>query len=269
MAYAIKEVLTSLQNQRIKNFQHLQKASERRGQNVFIVEGLNEIRKAVKKGYHFRSVFFYPELISASELFSLLGEVAVNEIFEVSKAVYEKIAYRENSGGVVVLAEPKKHGLELLKLPENPLVVVLESVEKPGNLGALLRTADAAGVDAFIVCDPQTDLYNPNVVRSSIGCVFTVPIAVADSASAIDWLKKKNIRIYCTYLQAAVPYHTINYRGASAIVMGTESTGLTRRWTDVADQNIIIPMRGEADSMNVSVAAAIVIFEACRQRGFQ
>ena len=184
----------------------------------------------------------------------------------VSKEVFDKIAVRENSGGVIVVAEMKAHRLEDLKLSENPLILVLESVEKPGNLGALLRTADAAGVDAVIICDPQTDFYNPNVIRSSIGCVFTQPVASSTSVEAIDWLKRHHIKIFCAYLQSSQPYHQIDFKQRSAIVMGTESTGLTEEWVKSSDSNIIIPMFGKIDSMNVSTSAAVLVFEAVRQR---
>jgi TrmH family RNA methyltransferase len=148
------------------------------------------------------------------------------------------------------------------------LILILEGVEKPGNLGAILRTADAAGIDAVIICDPQTDFYNPNVIRSSIGCVFTKQLASATSAETIEWLRQKKVNIYCTYLQASKPYHTIDYTKPSAIVMGTESTGLSEIWVENSNANIIIPMQGKIDSMNVSTAAAVVVFEAKRQRGF-
>ncbi|MDV3308690.1 MAG: RNA methyltransferase, partial [Cyclobacteriaceae bacterium] len=189
-------------------------------------------------------------------------------ILPVTKEVYDKIAVRENSGGLMAVAEQKTHRLTDLRVGANPLIVVLESIEKPGNLGAILRTADAAGVDAVIVCDPQTDIYNPNVIRSSIGCIFTVPLAVASSEEAIDWLGDRTIRIYGAALQNAKPYHTQDFTKPCAIVMGTESTGLTETWTKRSHANIIIPMSGIADSMNVSTAAAVLIFEARRQRGF-
>jgi TrmH family RNA methyltransferase len=170
---------------------------------------------------------------------------------------------------VVAIAEQKVHRLDMLRLTDSPLLLILEGVEKPGNLGAILRTADAAGVDAVIICDPQTDFYNPNVIRSSIGCVFTTQIASADSAETIQWLKQKNTAIYCTYLQASEPYQNVDYLAPCAIVMGTESTGLSDIWIKNSNKNIIIPMQGKIDSMNVSTAAAVVVFEARRQRGFR
>jgi TrmH family RNA methyltransferase len=168
----------------------------------------------------------------------------------------------------LAVAEQKVHEITNIKLSASPLVLILESVEKPGNLGAILRTADAAGIDAVIICDPLTDFYNPNVIRSSIGCVFTTQIASATSEDTIQWLKKNGISIYCTYLKASKQYHLVDYKIPSAIVMGTESTGLSDLWVERSDANIIIPMHGKIDSMNVSTAAAVVVFEAKRQRGF-
>jgi len=263
------EQISSFRNPKIKNFATLQKSRERKKQNLFIVEGLKEIEKAGLKGYNFKSVFYTKDLISERDLFQMPG---MNQpecrFYEVSKDIFASIAYRESSGGVVVCAEPRAHGLDTLDLKADPLVLVLESVEKPGNLGAVLRTADAAGLDAVIVCDTQTDVYNPNVVRSSLGCSFTVPLIVAESEEVIDYLNQKQVGIYCTALTASKPYHTIDYSKGAAIVMGTEATGLTNKWLDNSSQNIIIPMKGVVDSMNVSTSAAIVIFEALRQRGF-
>jgi TrmH family RNA methyltransferase len=265
-----RDPITSAQNQRIKNLAHLQKARERKAQNVFIVEGEKEFCRAIEYNYQFTSVFVCFDVIPEHRFKSISSGITKDaEVFPVSKDVFEKIAYREGSGGIIALAKPKSHSLSDLKLPEKPLLLVLEAIEKPGNLGALLRTADAAGIDAVIVCDPQTDIYNPNVVRSSIGCLFSVPLAVCDSKEAISWMKQQKISIYCTYLQAAVPYTEANFKRASAIVMGTEADGITNQWVNAADQNIIIPMRGSADSMNVSTSAAVVVFEACRQRGFK
>ena len=148
------------------------------------------------------------------------------------------------------------------------MILVLEGVEKPGNLGAVLRTADAAGIDAVIICDPLIDFYNPNVIRSSVGCVFTNQIASASTEETIQWLRKNSISIYCTYLKASRPYHEVDYTNSSAIIMGTEAVGLSDAWIDSSNENIIIPMQGKIDSMNVSTAAAVVVFEASRQRGF-
>ena len=180
--------------------------------------------------------------------------------------MYEKIAYRGSTEGLVAVVRSKTLGLKDLKLPEKPLIVILESVEKPGNLGAVLRSADAAGADAVIICDPLTDLYNPNLIRASIGALFTVPTVAVDSVECIDFLKARGIRILTAQLQDSELYYDTDMTGGTAIVMGTEATGLTDQWRQVADAHIRIPMRGRLDSLNVSVSAAILLFEAVRQR---
>lgn len=261
-----KDHITSTKNPRIQNLVKLDKPRLRKEQGVFVIEGLKEIEKAFVTGYQMVTMFFCSEIISFSYVEKYAGDST--EIFSVSRDVFAKITYREDSGGLVVLSKPKSHSLQNIHLHENPLIIVLESVEKPGNLGAILRTADAAGVDALIICDTQTDLYNPNVIRSGLGCLFTVPVATGSTEEVIQWLKDHGISIFCTGLNASVPYHTIDFTLPAAIVMGTESTGLTQKWLNASDQNIIIPMSGMADSLNVSVSAAIVIFEAKRQRGF-
>jgi TrmH family RNA methyltransferase len=259
--------ITSTQNPKIKNLLALEKPRERRKQNLFVVEGKKEIGMALDAGYKISNLFYCEDLISEAELKSL--NTSDKLLISVSKEVFDKIAVRENSGGLLAVAEQKSHGLAQIKLSKNPLLLILESVEKPGNLGALLRTADAVGADAVIICDPQTDFYNPNVIRSSIGCVFSTQIASATSEETIEWLKKNGTQIFCTYLKASKPYYDVDYKNPSAIVMGTESTGLSKIWVDNGTANIIIPMQGKIDSMNVSTAAAVVVFEAKRQRGFK
>lgn len=257
--------ITSTQNPKIKNLLALEKPRERRKLGLFIVEGRKEIRLAHDAGYKIENLFYCEELITSDEL-SALGPIET--IIPVSRDVFERVAVRENSGGVLAVARQKAHGLNSVRLGKNPLVLVLESVEKPGNLGAVLRTADAAGLDAVIICDPKTDFYNPNVIRSSVGCIFTNQVASATSEETLTWLKKNKIVPYSTYLKASRPYHTVDYTRPCAIVMGTEATGLSDTWTGDEQNPIIIPMRGRIDSMNVSTAAAVIIFEARRQRGF-
>lgn len=260
-------LITSTQNPKIKSLLLLEKPRERKKQSVFVVEGRKEVMYALKAGYQIQNIFFCEDIISAQELI----ELKLNDrlLIPVSREVFDKIAVRESSGGMIAIADQKSHNLDDIKLKNNPLLLILESVEKPGNLGAILRTADAAGVDAVIICDPQTDFYNPNVIRSSVGCVFTKQIASATSEETIHWLKKNNVNIFCTYLRASKPYYETDFIGPSAIVMGTEATGLSDGWVKNATSNIIIPMQGVIDSMNVSTAAAVVIFEALRQRGFK
>ncbi len=260
-------LITSSQNPKIKNILALEKARVRKSENLFIIEGTKELALAIQSNYKINSVFFCPEIIESQYLLTLVKHEQL--LIPVEQTVFNKIAYRESTGGTIALAEQKSHSLENLTLGKNPLLLILEAVEKPGNLGAVLRTADAAGIDAVIICDQLVDFYNPNVIRSSIGCVFTNQIASAPSDHTIDWLKKNNINVYCTYLKASKPYYEIDYTQPTAIVMGTESQGLSEKWIENADANIIIPMQGKIDSMNVSTAAAVVIFEAARQRGFK
>ncbi len=262
--------ITSTQNPRIKQLILLhEKARERKKQGLFTIEGSKEAGLAVKAGYQIETLVYCEKTVPPAELDGLLAACGPDcTLIEVSDNVYSRLAYRDSSGGVLAVAQTKDHDLALLDLPQNPLLLVVEGVEKPGNLGAILRTADAAGLDAVIVCDPHTDLYNPNAVRASIGCLFTVPLAVAPATETIAWLKQQGIGIFATTPEGAVPYHTVSFSQAAAIVAGTESSGISQVWKDAADANILIPMRGAIDSMNVSNAVAVTVFEAVRQRGF-
>jgi RNA methyltransferase, TrmH family len=260
------EKITSLQNDRVKNLVKLQKSSERKSQNLILIEGWREIRQAVAQGFQIESLYINEdkmESVNHSEVIQFHDKTIL-----LAPHVFEKVAYRENTEGVIAVAKPKFHSFETLKLRKNPLLIVLESVEKPGNLGAVLRTAEAAAVDAVIVCDPLTDIYNPNVIRSSLGCVFSVPVVTCKNQEAIDYLRQNKIRTFAAALSATKIYDQTNLTLPSAIVLGTEATGLTQEWISAADEKIIIPMLGSHDSLNVSVSAAILVFEALRQRGF-
>ncbi len=261
-------MITSLQNPAIKQIVKLSKNRERREQQLFVLEGARELSLALQGGYTIAEVYLCREMFAQSKYPEVLECLSEEIITDISPAVFAKIAYRENSDGVVALAKPKSHTLQDLTLSEDPFLILLESVEKPGNLGAVLRTADAAAVDAVIICDPLTDLYNPNVIRSSVGGLFTVQTAVSSSQEVLQWLQQHQIHIYAAELQATECYHNIDFRKPSAIVMGTEADGLTRFWLENATQRIKIPMRGKIDSLNVSVSTAILTFEAMRQRGF-
>ncbi|OPZ25743.1 MAG: 23S rRNA (guanosine-2'-O-)-methyltransferase RlmB [Bacteroidetes bacterium ADurb.BinA174] len=261
-------MITSLQNPAIKNIVKLSKSKERREQQLFVIEGARELSLALQSDYQIQAVYVCREMFERTKYPDVLNSLPDTIIFDISFPVFEKIAYRENSDGVVALAKPKSHTLNDLKLSKNPFLIVLESVEKPGNLGAILRTADAAAVDAVIVCDPQTDLYNPNVVRSGVGGIFTVQTAVCTSLEAVEWLAEKKITSFAAELQAAEFYQNVDFTQPSAIVMGTEADGLTDFWLKNAKKRIKIPMRGKIDSLNVSVSTAILAFEAMRQRGF-
>lgn len=254
-------MITSKTNPKIKNIIKLEKASERREQNRILIEGRREIERAVDCGFEVDTLFICQDIAKDG------AAITARSVEEVSLEVFEKIAYREGSDGLLAVAIPKYADLQQFKpKKKNPLIIVLETVEKPGNLGAVMRTADAAGVDAVIIADPRTDLYNPNAIRASVGCIFSVPLFACSSEECIKWLKDNKITIYCTYLKASIDYLDADFKKASAIVMGTEATGISQQWVDAADQNIIIPMNGIADSLNVSVTTAIVTFEAVRQR---
>lgn len=256
--------ITSVQNPFIKSLIQLQeKAKARKQSGSFLIEGMREIELAIKGNYEIETILFLPELVSNNQITKL-----TDNPIEITKEVYQKLAYRDTTEGILAVAKTKSLQLADLKLSENPLILVMEAIEKPGNIGAVLRTCDAAKIDAVIIANPKTDLYNPNIVRSSVGCLFTNQIAIGSTEEVIDYLTQKKINFYSATLQNSTSYHTQNYTLPTALVVGTEATGLSELWRKKATQNIIIPMQGEIDSMNVSVAAAILIFEAQRQRGF-
>lgn len=254
------EYITSSANPKFKRLiALLQKSSERRESALFTVEGVREISHCIEAGYKPDCIFFCPDIVSEETLPQCRH-------FALSAGLYAKAAYREGTEGAIGVFQAIEHPLSSLHLKDNPLIAVLESVEKPGNLGAVLRTCDAAGTDALIICDPRTDLYNPNLIRASIGAVFTVPTAVCTTAQAITFLKSKGIRILTAQLQDSSLYYDCPMTKGTAIVMGTEATGLSDKWRQAADAHIRIPMLGKLDSLNVSVSAAILLYEAVRQR---
>ena len=264
-----ENIITSPQNARVKHVVALQqKSSLRREEGLFVVEGQREIEHCIGCGYEVVELFVNQGDRSLDrDIVANHGPVPLISPTYVALQVYEKMAYRESTEGIIAVAKTKSHNLRDLQFKnDHPLVVVLESVEKPGNLGAILRTAEAAGIDAVIVCDPLTDLYNPNLIRASIGGVFCVPTAVCTSQECIAFLKERGIRILTAQLQDSYEYYDYDMRRATAIVMGTESTGLTGQWREAADVHIRIPMLGRLDSLNVSVSAAILMYEAVRQR---
>lgn len=260
--------ITSVQNSRIRNIVQLQsKSRERKLQNLIVIEGYREISRAAAGGIVIKELYYCPGLDAESKAVELAFNFPELALIRVSETVFGKIAYREASDGLLALAVPRYREIQGLTIHHNPLLIVLESVEKPGNLGAVMRTADAAGVSAVIICDPLTDIYNPNVIRSSLGCVFTVPLIVSTSIDVQLWLKNNRINSYAAAItDAAVSYETADYSGGCAIILGTEATGLSESWLKFCNKQIIIPMCGVADSLNVSTSAAIIIFEALRQR---
>ncbi|MDD6053238.1 MAG: TrmH family RNA methyltransferase [Candidatus Cryptobacteroides sp.] len=261
--------ITSAQNPKIKDFLALQEKSRlRREKGLFVVEGRRELLHCLEAGFSPRTIFVCEEILGAGEMEAVLGAAGEGcTVFSVSANVYDRMAYRSGTEGVTAIMQARNLRLEELRFRnEEPLIVVVEAVEKPGNLGAILRSADAAGADAVIVCDPLTDLYNPNLIRASIGAVFSVPVVAASSAETIEWLRSRGVTIYTAQLQDSSWYYDCDMKKATAIVMGTEATGLTGIWREAADRHIRIPMLGKLDSLNVSVSAAVLLFEAVRQR---
>ena len=259
----MENYLSSTQNPRIKKLLALQqKSSLRRETGLFVVEGRREIRQCIDAGFEIDTLY-----VRARESEAIApDDMTAENIFFVSPHVYERIAYRESTEGVIAVVRTRNRTLDELSFKDNPLLMVLESVEKPGNLGAILRSADAAGADAVIVCDPLTDLHNPNLIRASLGAVFSVPCVACTSEECIRFLKENHIRILTAQLQDSHLYYDTDMTCATAIVMGTESTGLTASWREAADAHIRIPMNGKLDSLNVSVSAAVLLYEAVRQR---
>ena len=257
--------ITSLQNPLVKYlFTLTQKSKQRKEQQQFLIEGKREISLALEAGYLIEQLFICPDILSEAEVEKLFSGYKCTAI---STQVYEKLTYRSSTEGILALAQCKNHALSGVEFQKaHPLVLVAEAPEKPGNIGALLRTADAAVIDAVYIANPKTDLYNPNIIRSSVGTVFTVPIFMGSSEEIRTHLQQQGFAIYCAALTASQPYDQVSYKGRTAIVVGTEDTGLSPTWLKASTQNIIIPMQGKIDSMNVSVSAAILIFEAVRQR---
>lgn len=285
------ETITSAQNRKVKELLTLvEKSKARSAAGLFVVEGQRELGHCLDAGFIPETLFICGEVMAVQNnavngaktghlaeniegkdgLDALVAKAeALNPhlgVVQIPAFLYEKVAYRGSTEGIIAEVHSVPRSLEDMRLGESPLVMVLESVEKPGNLGAVLRSADAAGADAVVVCDPLTDIWNPNLIRSSVGAVFSVPVAVCTSADAIAFLKERGIRILTAQLQDSEWYYDTDMTGATALVMGTESTGLTQAWRDSADAHIKIPMLGRLDSLNVSVSAAVLLYEAVRQR---
>jgi TrmH family RNA methyltransferase len=267
-ALITKKLITSLKNPLVREILELQeKSRERNRQGRIVVEGRKEISLAAQAGVPFVRVVYQPELIGTDEVRRLCGRSADNaELTEVCAAVFAKISYRESTGGVVVVAEKPERRLDDLPVGAESVYIVLEAVEKPGNLGAICRVADAAQAAGVIVCDPRTDVYNPNAIRASLGCVFTVGVVSATFDQVQAWLRAHGITSFAAELTAAEYYHETDLGGRIALVFGTEATGLTDKWIHGADRRIKIPMGGVIDSLNVTTSVAILVFEAVRQR---
>jgi TrmH family RNA methyltransferase len=253
--------ITSLQNARIKHYVKLRDDKKARKQDgLMLVEGYDEIQLAVAAGHIPHTLLSAPELVSRQ----IIGSFP--ETLTVNRAVFEKLSYRENPDGWMGVFPIPNTSLTDLKLSSSPLLIVAESIEKPGNLGAMLRTADAAGVDTLLLCDPRVDLWNPNVVRASRGALFSVPTVECDNASAWEWLKGRKIRVLAATPSAEVMYSDVDMCEPVAIAVGTEDNGLSEFWMSNADVKVKIPMTGKVNSLNVSVSTALIVYEAVRQR---
>lgn len=260
--------ITSPQNERIKAVVRLSKKGGRDETGLIAIEGAREIARAIQASVKIGEVYYCPESVADDEERALLETLKARNVplLQVAPPVFRKIAYREDSGGFVAVAERPHRGLEDLRGGAGALFLAVDAVEKPGNLGALFRSADGAGASGIIVSAPRTDLYNPNVIRASLGTVFSVPSAVARAQHAIGWLKSKGIAIVTTSPEADVLYTAADMVSPCAIVVGSEDAGLGREWFEASDRVVRIPMHGAADSLNVSVAATILLYEALRQR---
>jgi len=262
------ERITSLQNPRVKQLVKLRDRRDRDDAGLFLVEGYREVRRALEKNVRLLELYFSPEWFLGENEPALIEQAraAGAQLFELSKEAFAKCAYRDRPDGLLAVAPQWKLALADLKLSLQPFLLVVESIEKPGNLGTILRSADAAGVDGVIVCDAVTDVFNPNVVRSSTGVLFSVPIVVADSATVHAWLIEKGIRIVATTPDTPNIYTKVDLSGPLAIVMGSEQYGLSQFWLKESNLLVRIPMAGQADSLNVAMATIITLFEAVRQR---
>jgi TrmH family RNA methyltransferase len=271
------EKISSLQNPRVKQLVKLRDRRPRDEAGVFLIEGYREIRRALEKQVPLAELYFAPSWFLGENEPALIEQArqAGAQLFELTKEAFAKVAYRERPDGLLAVAPQWKRSLADLErtVPtlagatgKPPFLLVVEAIEKPGNLGTILRSADAAGCDAVIVCDPVTDIFNPNVVRASTGVLFSVPLVVEESANVLTWLRQKSIRTAATTPSAEKLYTDADLRGPLAVIMGSEQYGLSEFWLKNSDQPIRIPMAGQADSLNVAMATIITLFEAVRQR---
>lgn len=260
-------LISSTANPKIKHVQALQKARTRKQTGTFLVEGGKEIDMAIQAGYKVEQLLWCEALDEDNWCQQWLDQgLSATVVLPISASVFEKIAYRDQKDGLVAVVKQQSKTLQDLSLADNPLLLIAEGIEKPGNLGAILRTADGVGADAVVICDPSTDIYNPNVIRSSVGCFFAVPLVITDNESCYSWLQDHQIATVATTITASQRHDEADLSGPVALLLGTEATGLSPFWLARADIQIKIPMKGVNDSLNVSVATGIVAYEALRQR---
>ncbi len=260
--------ISSINNKRILNLRKLYKNRERKKAEVFLVEGFKECIRGLRSPFEVESIYYCPDIISDSQWGEIEATLSKDvEIFELDKSVYEKLAYRQDTEGVIALFKKKHFSLDnLFKKNHQHLFVVLEGVEKPGNLGAVLRTADAVGVDAIFITESKVDQYNPNVIRASLGGVFTIPVISTTNSELKEWLKLNYVKSYAAALPSYSNIYDLNFKEDIALIFGTESTGLDDFWLHHADTTFTIPMQGIVDSLNISVSVAVGVYEVLRQR---
>jgi TrmH family RNA methyltransferase len=261
--------ITSLTNPRVKDVVRLRQRSHRDEQNLMLIEGYREIRRAIQNHHYPRELFICPDLFIGTNEPALIEScrAAGADIVDCTPAVFTKMAYRERPEGLLAVAPQVRRTLAALKLPPAPLLIVAEAIEKPGNLGTILRSADATGTNAVIVCDRCTDINNPNVVRASTGAIFSVPVVESTTDDVLPWLRAHKIQVIAATPHTDTLYTMIDMTQPTAIVLGTEQYGLSERWMKEADQTVRIPMLGQSDSLNVASATTLLLYEAVRQRG--
>ncbi|MES2273214.1 MAG: RNA methyltransferase [Chlamydiota bacterium] len=264
--------ISSLQNPRIKEAVKLRDRRTREESDLFLIEGYRELKRALDHGRKIQTIFYCPSFYLGTNEELLISQMGQADQIECTKEVFEKISYRDRPDGLIAIA-PQQHLKltdldEILSKKKLPFLVVAESIEKPGNLGTILRSCDAAGVDAVIVCDPTTDIHNPNVVRASVGTLFTLPVLEANSEETLQFLKDRKILTAAATPHAKIEYTEANFKVPLAIVVGTEQYGLSENWMKNADLSVRIPMFGVADSLNVASATTLMLYEVIRQRKF-
>jgi TrmH family RNA methyltransferase len=259
-------IITSVQNARVKAAVRLRDRSGRDEQGRIIIDGVREISRALSASVKILELYVLPELCDDDQSQRVLTAAKHADTLEVVRHVMEKLSFGNRVEGIVAVAVPPVRDLAALKLPADALVAVVEGAEKPGNLGAIVRTADAAGVAAVLMADGGTDLYNPNAIRASLGAIFMVPVCEATSEQTLAWLRKERFRLFASRVDGAVEYTSVDFRGRAAIVLGSEAHGLSDLWRGDDVLPIRLPLLGSVDSLNLSVTAAVIFYEALRQR---
>lgn len=268
----MREVITSVQNPKVKKGVKLKDRKERDATGLFLIEGYRELKRAADRHVVFQTLFICPQFFLGTNEQGLIDQIRGQggEVIVCSQSVFQKFSYRDRPDGMLAIAVQMQRSLKdliaQLSSKKDPFLIVAESIEKPGNLGTILRSADAAGVDAVIVCDRCTDIYNPNVVRASVGTLFTLPVIEASSVDTLRFLEEQKIKVIAATPSAQQPFTAANLTGGIAIAVGTEQLGLSETWMRSADLKVSIPMYGVADSLNVATATTLLLYEAIRQR---